>query len=167
VDATTAKCITNSTISTPDAKCRCLDIKNFYLGTPMDRYEYMWLPLEIIPEEIMKEYELHKLVHNGCVYLEVQNRMYGLLQAGILANKLLTEQLATKGYMPCHHTPGLWKHKWQPVWFSLVVDDFGVKYIGKQHTIHLVDILKEWYEVSEDWDGTRYCGITIEWDYVN
>eukprot|EP00957_Ditylum_brightwellii_P125560 9570942-Ditylum_brightwellii.AAC.1 len=88
-------------------------------------------------------------------------------QAGILANKLLTERLATKGFKPCHHTPGFWKHKWPPVWLSLVVDDFGVKYIRKQHAIHLVEKLKEWYKVSEDWDGTRYCGITIKWDYIN
>ena len=86
----------------------------------MDWYEYIWLPVEIIPEEIMREYELHKLVHNGRVYLEVQKGMYGLPQAGILANKLLTKGLATKGYRPCRHTPGLWKHKWQPVWFSLL-----------------------------------------------
>eukprot|EP00957_Ditylum_brightwellii_P030592 2318239-Ditylum_brightwellii.AAC.1 len=36
VDTTTAKCVINSTISTPDAKFMCLDAKNFYLGTPMD-----------------------------------------------------------------------------------------------------------------------------------
>jgi hypothetical protein len=72
-----------------------------------------------------------------------------------------------KGYRPCRHTPGLWKHKWQPVWFSLVIDNFGIKYIGKQHAMHLVETLKEWYKVSEDWDGTRYCGITIKWDYCN
>ena len=110
-DATTAKCVINSTISTPGAKFMCLDVKNFYLGTLMDKYEYMWLPVEIIPEEIMSEYDLHKLVHIRQVYLEVQKSMYGLLQAGILVNKLLTEHLATKGYKPCRHTPGLWKHK--------------------------------------------------------
>ena len=85
----------------------------------------------------------------------------------ILANELLTKLLVTKGYRPHRHTPGLWKHKWRPVWFSLVEDNFGVKLIRKQHAIHIVDTLKEWYKVSEDWDGTRYCGITIEWDYVN
>eukprot|EP00957_Ditylum_brightwellii_P208064 15355690-Ditylum_brightwellii.AAC.1 len=93
--------------------------------------------------------------------------MYALPQASILANKLLTECLATKGYKPCRHTLGLWKHKWRPVWFSLVVDNFGVKYVRKQHAMHLVETLKEWDKVSEDWDGTRCCGITIKWDYIN
>eukprot|EP00957_Ditylum_brightwellii_P166630 12684276-Ditylum_brightwellii.AAC.1 len=91
--------------------------------------------------------------------------MYGLPQAGILANTLLTERLATNGYEPCHHTPGLWKHAWQPIWFSLAVDDFGIKYVGKEHVDHLFQTLHHWYKVAEDWSGERYHGITIEWDY--
>jgi hypothetical protein len=47
----------------------------------------------------------------------------------------------------------------------LVVDNFGVKYIGKEHVLHLIKVLKEHYEVEEDWGGTRYLGITLDWDY--
>ena len=43
-DLTTTKILWNSVISTPHAKYLCLDIKNFYLGTPMDRFEYMKMP---------------------------------------------------------------------------------------------------------------------------
>ena len=57
--------------------------------------------------------------------------MYGLPQAGILANKLLRKRLATFGYIEVPHTPGLWKYIWLPVQFTLVVDDFGVKYVGQ------------------------------------
>jgi hypothetical protein len=90
--------------------------------------------------------------------------MYGLPQAGILANKLLAKRLATKGYFQMRHTPGLWTHSHRPVQFSLVVDDFGVKYVGKQHADHLMNALQENYEVSEDWEGKLYCGITLNWD---
>jgi hypothetical protein len=38
---TTAKMIFNSTISTPGARFLVIDIKNFYLNTPLGRYEYM------------------------------------------------------------------------------------------------------------------------------
>eukprot|EP00957_Ditylum_brightwellii_P020515 1546763-Ditylum_brightwellii.AAC.1 len=72
--------------------------------------------------------------------------MYGLPQAGILANKLLKERLATAGYCPTRHTPGLWRHKWRPVTFSLAVDDFGIKYVGKENALHLLNTLKQWYE---------------------
>ena len=46
-----------------------------------------------------------------------------------------------------------------------MVDDFGVKYVGKEHAEHLVAALKEDYEVETDWEGTKYCGVTIDWDY--
>ena len=106
-DTTTAKLIINSTISTPGAKYMCGDIKNFYLGTPMARYEYMRLPIKIIPQEIIDEYSLIPLIHNGYVYLEIRRGMYGLPQAGIIANQLLTARLAPAGYYQCRHTQGL------------------------------------------------------------
>ena len=47
-----------------------------------------------------------------------------------------------------------------------MVENFGVKYIGKQHVEHLVHCLKKKYaKVSEDWEGKLYCGITLEWNY--
>ena len=57
--------------------------------------------------------------------------MYGLPQAGILANNQLVLQLEPKGYTLCKPTSGLLKKKWAPITFSLVVDNFGVKYVGK------------------------------------
>eukprot|EP00957_Ditylum_brightwellii_P035759 2711247-Ditylum_brightwellii.AAC.1 len=78
--------------------------------------------------------------------MEIQKGMYGLPQAGILANKLLTERLAERGYYPVQHTPGLWRHKWQPVKFALVVDDFGVKINGEEHGEHLLNALQQHYE---------------------
>ena len=83
----------------------------------------------------------------------------------LLAQELLAERLAKKGYQQSKTTPGLWKHKWRPVQFTLVVDDFGVKYVGKEHAEHLMEALKEHYEVSEDWTGSKYCGLTLKWDY--
>ncbi len=31
--------------------------------------------------------------------------------------------------------------------------------------MHLINTLKKDYEVEEDWDGKRYVGITMDWDY--
>jgi hypothetical protein len=66
-----------------------LDIKDFYLNTEMERYEYMGLPIDIIPQEIIDQYQLLPLVHNGYVYIEIRTGMYGLPQAGIIANNKL------------------------------------------------------------------------------
>ena len=165
-DMTTFKILVNSTLSTPGARWLGLDVKNYYLGTPMDDYEYMFIPITSIPDEIITHYKLRDLVHNGRVYIEIRRGMYGLPQAGILAKQQLTRFLATYGYAPVRHTPGLWRHKWCPISFCLVVDDFGVKYIGKEHADHLIQCLRNHYqEVDIDWDGKRFCGVHLEWDY--
>jgi hypothetical protein len=52
----------NSIISTPNAKFMTIDIKDFYLKTPMVRYEYFRMKLELFPEDIIKEYDLKNKV---------------------------------------------------------------------------------------------------------
>lgn len=62
------------------------DIKDFYLNTKMEQHEYMRLPITVIPAEIVAQYKLLPLVHNGFIYIEICKGMYGLPQAGKLAN---------------------------------------------------------------------------------
>ena len=88
----------------------CLDIENFYLGTPMERFEYMKIPLDVFPQSTIDQYNLHQHAHQSFVYLEVRKAIYGLPQAGILANQLLRKRLRPFGYFEVPHTPGLWKH---------------------------------------------------------
>jgi hypothetical protein len=164
-DITTAKILFNSVLSMPAAKFMCIDIKDFYLGTPMARYEYMRIPVPDIPPTIMAHYQLAPLIHNNSVTVEIRKGMYGLPQAGILAHDRLVEHLATHGYVKTKHTPGLFRHVTRPIQFTLVVDDFGVKYTGTEHAQHLIDTLQALYTVTIDWDGTRYLGLTLAWDY--
>ena len=167
-DMTTFKILVNSTLSTPGAKWLGLDVKNYYLGTPMANYEYMFIPLNQIPQEIIDHYNLHNIVHKGKVYVEIRRGMYGLPQAGILAETQLIHFLGKYGYSPVTHTPGLWRHQWRPIAFCLVVDDFGVKYVGREHADHLIQCLRNHYkEIDIDWTGKRFCGIHLHWDYLN
>jgi hypothetical protein len=167
-DLTTLKILFNSVVSTPGAKFLAVDIKNFYLGTPMERFEYMRIAINLIPDEIIEEYNLRDIVAaDGYVYIEIQRGMYGLPQAGLLANRLLQKKLAKYGYYQCRHTPGLWEHVSRPTHFGLVVDDFGVKYVGKEHADHLVAALtKEYDAISTDWTGELFCGINLKWNYT-
>ena len=56
-----------------------LDIKNFYLNTPLARYEYFWLKLSNFPDDVTEEYNLkEKTTKDGFVYVEVRKCMYGL-----------------------------------------------------------------------------------------
>jgi hypothetical protein len=101
----------------------------------------MKMPLSLFPQDIINPYGLLDKILHGYVYIEICKGMYGLPQAGILANKLLEKRLAKHSYFKQPHTPGLWKHESCPVWYNLVVDDFGIKYIGKEHLLHLYNAL--------------------------
>jgi hypothetical protein len=102
-----------------------MDIKDFYLNTLMARYEYMRLRLADMPDDVVEHYKLRELATpDGAVYCKIRKGMYGLSQAGIIAQKLLEERLAKHGYRQSATTPGLWKHDTCPICFSLVVDDF-------------------------------------------
>ena len=46
-----------------------------------------------------------------------------------------------------------------------MVDDFGVKYVGQKCAEHLINTILEHYQVSTDWEGKRYHGIIINWNY--
>ena len=88
----------NSSLSRVKRKYCSFDVKNFYLNTPMECFEYMKIPLAHIPDEITSEYVLKNKVHsNGTVYIEIRKGIYGLPQAGMLANQLLKRRLAKHG----------------------------------------------------------------------
>ena len=168
-DLTTTKLLFNSVLSTPEARFFGIDLKDFYLGsTPMDRYEYMHVPIWMQPATIVEQYNLTDLFFDeGFVFVEIRGRgIYGLPQAGRLANDQLMEFLKPHGYVPNPLTHGLWRHTTRDVVFSLVVDDFGVRYTSKNDADHLIATLKVAYEISINWTGSRYCGLTIKWDYT-
>ena len=167
-DLPTAKILINSVISTPGARFMGIDIKDFYLNNPMDRYEYMRMPTNCIPKKIFDLCNLGPLVHKGAVYVEIRKGMCGLPQAGRLASDVLIPILQKAGHHQSETTPGLFKHETRPIAFCLVVDDFGVKYVGKEHAEHLIQTLKEAnYKITTDWEGTKFCGIDLKWDYEN
>jgi hypothetical protein len=127
----------------------------------------MVINLASLPQEMIEKYDLNDLAQDGKVYIKIQKWMYGLPQAGILANKLLQRNLAKDGNRPTTHTHGSWTQDTRPISFSLVVDDFGVKYVSREHAEHLMTCIKKTYNIFSDWNGTAYCGLTLEWEYKN
>ena len=125
----------------------------------------MRLPMKIIPQEIIDKYNLEESAVDGWLYCRIDGGMYGLPQAGKLAHEQLVTRMRNTGYYPVQFTEGLWRHMWRPVSFTLVVDDFGVKFVDKDHALHLLDSLKQWYDVSEDWEGKKHVGLNLKWDY--
>ncbi len=94
----TAKLHWNIVLSTPNACYMCLDIRNFYLMATLDRYKYTKMPISLFPPWIVAQYNLLTKVVGGYVYLQMQKAVWGLPQAGILANKLFCKRLALHGY---------------------------------------------------------------------
>jgi hypothetical protein len=167
-DMTLLKCLMYSIISTPGARCVTVDIKDFYLCTPMKCPECMRLKVADIPEEIMREYKLQELVtQDGYVYCKITKGMYGLPQAGIIAQELLKERLAEYGYHQSKIIPGLWTHKTRPTTFTIVVDDFAIKIMSEKDVDHLINALKKHYTITVDKEATKYIGLAIEWEYTN
>jgi hypothetical protein len=147
------------------AKYMCLDIKKFYLTASLKYFEYMRIPLSLFPAWTVEQCNLTKLALDGWVHIEMQKAVWGLPHAGILANKRLRRKLAPFGYYKSVNTPGLWYHESQPISFTLVVDNFGVKYASHNNVDHLISSIKKTYMLTKDWTGNLYCGITLKWGY--
>jgi hypothetical protein len=139
----------------------CANVKNVYLNTLPKRPEYMQLALSIILQEIIGKHKFLGKEKNGHVCICIDKGMCGLPPAGRLTNTLLVKRLAPHGYHPVDQSHGLRWHETRPVAFTLVVDNFGVNYVDKENADHLLRELKQHYEVTEDWEGKLYCGISL------
>jgi hypothetical protein len=94
-----------SVLSQQKARLATIDLKNFYLNTPLDRPEYVHIKLADIPQVFIDKYKLNKFVRNSWVYFKMSHGMYSLPQAGILANNLLRDHLAKFDYYKAATTP--------------------------------------------------------------
>ena len=66
------KVLINSVVSTEGAKCLMIDIKNFYLCTPLKRYEYVRMHLSDFPEDVIEQYGLKAIANkDGMVFVEI------------------------------------------------------------------------------------------------
>jgi hypothetical protein len=148
-DITTAKMLLNSVISTKNGRFVTINLKDFYLCSNLPEFGYVWIPVHMIPQQISKLYKLHDKIVDGHVYAEVRKGMYGLPQARKLANNRLHNFLHPFGYVPCTVTPGLWKDLNSNLMFSLVVDDFGVRYMDKKDVLKLIAVLS----TNPPWNG--------------
>ena len=143
----------------------CLDVKIFNLGSPLSYYQYIRIHASLIPPEIFNEYPELTIEKDGHVYFEARKGIYGLKEAGLIAFQHLVQNLKPYGYEPVKYTPGLWKHNSRPTTFTLCVDDFGIKYFSKEDALHLVNAVRQNYEITVDWSGSLYCGFNLDWNY--
>lgn len=99
VDLLTVRLLLNSVISTEGEKFCWLDIKKFYLCTPLKHYDYFQIDLSDFPGDVTKQYKLKELANNDIIVLvEIRWGMYGLLQAGFRVQELLEKHLNKHEY---------------------------------------------------------------------
>ena len=98
-----------------------------------------------IPPEIIDKYNLLPKVCDRYVYFDIKKAIYGLKQSGALATHMLAKISNKRGYYQAKHTKGLWLYTTKNILFTLVVDNFGVKYICREDSKELVPILEETY----------------------
>ena len=103
VDLNSYKLLWNNVISTYGAEYMCVDINIVYPGTPLNWYEYMRVPLALLPEHTIEPYDLRTHSKNDFVYVEIRKAIYGLPKDGALKNKLLKERLTLKDNLKVPH----------------------------------------------------------------
>ena len=93
--------------------------------------------------------------------------MYSLPQVEANSFNEHEERLNKEEYYKSPLASALWKHKTRPTQFVLIVDNFSIKYFSKEDLDHLVNSLKQYYEVKVDPEGRELVKIELDWDYKN
>ena len=127
----TIKIHQNSVLSTPNARYTVADAGNMYLASTLKEAQYVRFKLKQIPTSIQHQYQLQSLVdQHGYVYAKIKKALYGLKESRRIANEDMIDHLASFGYHESKFTKGLFKHDTRDISFTLVVDDFGIKWIN-------------------------------------
>ena len=140
MDLLETKILISSTMS--DAKkgamLMCMDIKDYFLTTPMEHPEFMRVKHEYILEDIMKKYNTdNTVIKDSWAHGKIQKGIPELCQAATLAHRDLKNSIEPCDYAPILGTFGLWKHNKRLTIFCLCIDNFGVKHWSKQDTQYL------------------------------
>ena len=89
----------------------------------------MKIALADISDKIIAKYNLCSITCNRKVSVDIRKGVYGLPQADLLTHKRLVKHLDGYSYAPVNFTNQLWKHCDNQLTFTLVIDNFGVKYV--------------------------------------
>ena len=130
----------------------------------MIRPEYIRITRKQLPDETMVEFQLDQYLDKDVVYFEVNKGMYGLKQAGLLANERIVKLLAEHDYIQSKYVPCLFRSKDKRTSFCLVVDDLLIKAKPAERE-KLYTCLRTLYEITTDETGSKYLNIDIRRDF--
>ena len=153
----------NSIILTSNNKYYSIDIKDFYLNSLLGVFEYMRILFNILLQYIIIQYNLLSIVaKDSFTYMEVNSSICGLLQVEQLAHDNLVAYLAPYNYVLVKYTPGLWVYKSNSISFTLIVDNFCIKYSSETQLQYLIDALKAKYTITIDMSESLHIGVSLK-----
>ena len=136
------------------AKYLVVGVNNFYLNNPMPKHEYYNISFGLIPQDTIYKYDLADNKINGFLYVRVEQGMYGLVQAVITSHTGLREHICPFVYDPAPIMSGLWFQNKKGIIFTLVVENFGIRYQRREDAQDLINALQEKYEIKQDCAGS-------------
>jgi hypothetical protein len=152
-----------------DTRFATVDLTDFYLGSSLDRPEFVRIYVKDIPDETIEREGLRQFINSSSngdyILFQVDGSMYGHPVSGRIANRDLVQHLKEHGYNQDPNVPCLFEHATNKTTFTLIVDDFGVKYTGIENFNHLVSILKLRWPVKTDLTGRKFIGMRLDWYY--
>ena len=163
--------VLNAVVS-EDAFFGAMDVAKFYYGADLPPWDVpsIRIPLDplIYPSPLLDECGISPFLQRDkagrpFVFANVRKCIPGLPQSGLLSQLRLVAHLESHGYYETS-TPMLFRHKTRPLVFTLVVDDFGVKYHRREDFDHLLSSLQELYSCTSSPVATRYLGLTLAHD---
>ena len=122
------------------------------------------IAIKIIPTDIIGKYDLKNKQIYGYIYGRLKRGVWGLVQAGIIAHKLLKVHLKSYVCAPANITQGIWTHHYRQINSTLLLDEFGMNSRDKKDVDRIIASLRAKYEVTQDCTGGIYCGITLKWE---
>ena len=139
-----------------------------YLMSDLVESEYVKFDIKLIPQRIIDHYNINDIVDDkGFVYAKINKTWYGLKQNGKIAHNVSMKHLNKHGYYQAKNTHGLFVHEICDISFTLVVNDFGIKFTNKQDVDHLISIMRGKDKFKVDFDAKQCIGIHLNWNYVD
>ena len=80
-------------------------------------------------------------IKSSMLIIAINICIYNLKETGIVVFSALVNHIESFRYYLARFTPCLWKHKTSNLIFTLVADDFGIKFFNNYHVDHIIKAL--------------------------
>ena len=164
----TVKITLNKVVSDDSRIFVTADITDMYLiDNPLERPEYLRISLADMSPWAISHFRVRDYMSVGAtsVLAEVTNGLYGLPQAGRLAQAKLRRHLTDEGYIESAITPCHWSHPTDAIEFDIITDDFGISTAGPEPAERLFTALRKYYPITTAMSGNEFIGLSVKFNY--